>query len=252
VAQENSFLPISPEELDSMTFQVGLVAHDGLVIASDRKVTIFQPHLRKPGSRYTTQGRKICTSEDHSIICAVAGDELADAVARRIIRLKIENLRIEALNELLKTTADEASAGHTKGMAEGHESLRVRESSVLVGIPDAKECPLWRIAVRDSSAPHYGAKLFGGDEASSAIYVAEAFYQEYSTSVDRAVAIAAHTVLEAGRLNPSGVSGLDVFVCSELGKRFLSQKEIEGLKDWSEKVHDGTRSLVTATPFRLS
>jgi 20S proteasome alpha/beta subunit len=227
-------------EIDSMTFQVGLVAANGIVIASDKRATIFQPNIQMAGSEYSNTTTKIYTSFDNTVTCAFAGDETGPIVAGAIIGLNIrEDMSLEQTSALLKNTADAARQAHIQGLTEQQKGL-LRDASLLVALPNLKRWPLWKVIVRQSSLCSSGNRFFSGGIGSSAIYISE-FGHRPSISVDEAVFLASHTVLEAGRMNPAGIDGLDVFVHSDNRIGLLLEDDIDQLKLWSASVLEQTR-----------
>jgi 20S proteasome alpha/beta subunit len=86
-------------------------------------------------------------------------------------------------------------------------------------------------------------RVIGGDKSNTAVYFPETYYCNKS-SVEELKTLAAHAVLEAGSLNPTQVSGLDVLI----GKNgepphFVDDKELEALRRRSETIHE---SLMTS------
>lgn len=66
-----------------MTFQVALIATDGIILGSDRKLAIRSP---EPGGHVQfTEGDKIVFSRDKSVICGFAGGPQAQNIADAIV-----------------------------------------------------------------------------------------------------------------------------------------------------------------------
>jgi hypothetical protein len=73
-----------------MTFQVGLVGFDGLVVGSDRRVLFLSASSDSDGrplprSWQSLPGTKFIKSEDDSLICAAAGGPQSKSIANAII-----------------------------------------------------------------------------------------------------------------------------------------------------------------------
>jgi hypothetical protein len=74
-------------EDSEMTFQVGLVGSDGLIVGSDRKVTHMPPNSTSGYAQFDNQ-RKFETSTDEAIICAWSGTHSqGQRMAREIVGL---------------------------------------------------------------------------------------------------------------------------------------------------------------------
>jgi hypothetical protein len=70
------------EEL-SMTFQIALVATDGIILGSDRKIHVKSVEDKRAHFQFT-EGDKIVFSRDNSVICGIAGGPQAQRLADKI------------------------------------------------------------------------------------------------------------------------------------------------------------------------
>jgi hypothetical protein len=86
-------------------------------------------------------------------------------------------------------------------------------------------------------------KVVTGDGANAALFFTERYYQK--RPIRELAFLTAHTVLVGGRLNPGGVSGLDIVFCESSGIGSLSEKSVAALRAKSEQLDDSLgRSLL--------
>jgi 20S proteasome alpha/beta subunit len=67
-----------------------------------------------------------------------------------------------------------------------------------------------------------------------AVFFAERYYTR--TSVHELVLLAAHTILQASKLNPASIEGLEIVVCTKEGFKSLSDSKIGVLKKESDNL----------------
>jgi hypothetical protein len=228
-----------------MTLQIGFVARDGFLIASDRRtVSGFglpdNPGVRTPKIR-TGGTRKIFVSEVSGLVCAFSGSDMSHDIAEKLISSTPS--RIQTHSEI--RTHLQRSEEFARAL--GQEP---RGEMIIAGIPDASENTdkLWRIFFRN--APGYTAtimpiypKLFGGDESNSAVFLGER-YCDPSKTVEESQLLAAHVILEGSKVNSLSVGGLDILVAKDGEKpRFLNTVELTDLERRSGDVHDGLKKL---------
>jgi hypothetical protein len=226
---------VSPIEEEPMTLQVGLMARDGFVIASDRKASRdFRPvtTIRANISRTQVRGvaseiRKVLVSRNKNLVCAFSGDDLsknmADALVASCPKQFSDDQAIEAY---FKKTAEPF-------MFKGTQP----ENQLLIAGTTTPHYWLWRIFFFSGSVivQRIHDKITGGDDANPAAYLLERFYRDDMPVADLEV-LAAHFVLE-GRHFSTQIRGLDILI-SKTGKhpRFLSQKELAALQRRSDSA----------------
>jgi hypothetical protein len=114
-----------------MTFQVALVASDGILIASDRKIAIRSSDANSPSGLQFMEGNKFAKTKDESVICFFAGGPQSSLIAAEIIEKAPKEIidtppRDTAWMLFLKSAAEGAS-----GNSLGDEVIVVRKN-----IPD--------------------------------------------------------------------------------------------------------------------
>ena len=230
----STLIPVQEEELN-MTLQVGLVGHDGFVIASDTKaVTGGDSTAGGPSTmRRTGATRKILVSDSGNLVCAFSGNQTIPLVARQLLGL---------LNDHLGADVEKCLLEKTEQILDAIGAGRLGLSGVLIlavpGIPK-----LWEITFAYQMGQTFlntvSNRATGGDRGNPAVFFLER-YQDGTTnrSVKELTVLAAHTVLEGHVLNPTTVDGLDVLVSENGGKpRFLGEDELQSLRDRSEALH---------------
>jgi 20S proteasome alpha/beta subunit len=208
-----------------MTLQVGLVAKNGFVLASDRKaVRNFRKLPPVEGrTRLNTSSKitKILVSTNGKLVCAFSGSDASAAVARRLIDSCPEKFDTDAQVEEYLRKASQKNGGE-----------RPDNELVIAAIPGAQGVGrLWRILFSPSPVVQLiHDKIYGGEETNPAVYLTERYYQE-SLSVNELASLAVHFILEGHRLSSSTVGGLDVFVSEDGNEsRFLSDDEKKHLE----------------------
>lgn len=209
-----------------MTLQIGLVALDGFVIASDRKAVRNPRELPPMGRRLSVRSSsrilKILSAANGGLVCAFSGDDLSMVVAQGLIVTSPKRFDNDAhVEEYLTATSREIiSRGKNP---EGQQ--------IIAALPNSQGCGrLWHLRF----VPHPVAqveheRIYGGDEGNPAAYLIERYYRP-SYSVDCLKLLAAHFVIEGARFS-SFVADLDVLI-SKSGELpyLLPEIELDALK----------------------
>jgi len=213
----------------SMTMQVAMLAKDGFLIASDRLVS---------GSQPTSEHRKIFVSESGNVVVAAAGFGASGRftqhwlrdLGNRDLKTNTEQILAKSVEDSFLTYGMDCSAGHL-----------LQGTRLLVIVRGIRS--LWEVVF----APRPYVELLRGESESYAVNgsagnQASFFAHQYFSaekSVDQLLPIAAHTILEGARIEPSSVGGLDIYV-SRTGEspRFLDSAEIDALCRRSEELHN--------------
>jgi hypothetical protein len=207
-----------------MTMQVGMVASNGIVLASDTRWTI-SPKVSGWTARHGYNSHKIKIDATDSIAVACARDKVdANRVADALLELASEG---EA------TRAD-----------------RIRQIGTAVAGDEDLECilvfakptqALWyfqyikRQVVACDQIFNY---VFGGDSVNAAVFWVRN-YHDYQP-IDQLKRLAAHAIVCAGKICPDQVSGLELVYCDESGLHRLTRKENRDLelesRKWDQEV----------------
>jgi hypothetical protein len=198
-----------------MTLQVALVATDGIVLASDRKVNILNQNFNSTALR-----SKFYIDHDRKIAACWSGEQFPYPVLRT------------AAQEIL----------NRRGIhGEEYASAEV----VVVTIQDEpKAYEINATKERCDCMPQ--PKIVKGHIANPALFFTERFYETLPMSA--LLPLAVHTIMAAGRVNPRGIEGLEVIRCTRDGFEPLSNDEIAGLVKWSEKLDKRIKRLVLSGP----
>ena len=203
-----------PLEDFPMTFQVGLVGGDGIVLASDLQHIAINPY---PNTRQTWQAPKITIVEGRNMAYCCAGGEWAD----------------ETIQSFLE--------GGTEPIG---QMLRMAAMSVMQAAGEKQRNPVWCGAI----LLVHGARLFHlntgmmcsaypivdkktqGDSGNAAQFLIERYFLAGMPTA-QLVTLAAYTVLMANRMNPAGVKGLEVCICTNSGFTMITSEQISTLED---------------------
>src|SRR5580698_773185 len=88
--------------VDFMTFQVGLVGSDGVLLASDRR------HTRQDTCRSSFQSDKIFLSSRQRLAYCAAGDDIAEAVGVKLLEFEDASASDAAYKEQLELRSGSA------------------------------------------------------------------------------------------------------------------------------------------------
>jgi len=204
-----------------MTLQVALVGKDGIVVASDKK------HAdTSSGKRRTFSARKFRLADDKSMAVFYAKSGMATVAARRILK---ELQQPKDLRAELERIGEDVING---------DELKLDSEVVFVTsrIPGS----IFHLHMGNNVAQCDIVKdkvVFTGDGANAALFFTERYYQK--RPIRELALLAAHTVLVGGRLNPGGISGLDIVFCEPSGITSLSEKSVAALRAKSEEL-DGS------------
>ena len=192
-----------------MTFQVGLIGTDGMILASDKRIT----RVDATGADATSRGRtlhhggtsaKITCNEQGSIIYCAAGGHLGEAIAREYMKAPVEG---DIGKELL--AARERVESNNPAFSEGE--------LLLAQIVDGR-AGLWHMDVRPGvwSAPHrVEDKVQIGDAGNLAAFFVEMYAPTPLRGLRTVVELkflAAHSIRVAGLLNPAFVGDLEMWI----------------------------------------
>jgi hypothetical protein len=219
-----------------MTFQIGMVGSDGIIIASDRRCCY-------PGCPYTDASLtdKITVVESKKLAYCCAGDQLCIAAAKRIVGQIDEqqgDLEIKSWFETCAVEVVKAERERQQSVGMQPGEIPPRGGSILLAYCKSVPPALWRIEI-PVGPPPWAQKIENknriGDSSTPACFFSERYYR--GRPVDELIFLAAHTVLTAGAMNPAGIGGLDVVLCKPSGFEVLPAERIAVLNAQSERLH---------------
>jgi len=213
-----------------VTFQIGMIASDGILLASDR-LAIKEVGLNIPKEPFETE--KIFVHADKHLAYCCAGDELASGVGRIIadtVRVTDQDVR-PMLLQCVK-----------QGMETSPTCWFGGSVLLVCGDPPFR---LWRVQLNrnNQTGPEVrrvpGAYVTAGQECSYARFFLEQYLPKHRQAKLKAaelVPLAAHTVLTAGDLDPANVRGLEIVTCTNTGFERLPDSRIDELISFSTRL----------------
>jgi hypothetical protein len=235
-----------PPEDYPVTFQLGLAASDGWIIASDTLENRFAGAASFPNTRETRHTRKISYDPTAKIAYTSCGDEVTREVTEQIIKQYQAQFGTRPLDDIadyvtLKQLLEDTGERICKKMQAAKRPPQLRDAFFVFN----HTLPFWTVSlrpqarVRTSCAESVTDKLFNGDSTTLAKWFIEQYYRE-TYSVRELLPMVAHSILTAGALNPSGVGGLEI-LCLEKDKVFYyghKSPELARLKERSQEIDE--------------
>jgi hypothetical protein len=242
------FIP-GVEENEPMTFQIGIVTTEGVLLASDRKMVggkVF---------RHSIQAPKIMVYEHLGFAHCSAGDDFCDTFTGEIAKAmektptqftNCDSLKVHrALSECLERARDKETEWRNKqGGLSGRISLPecVGGTTMLV-FREEQRVTLWTVEtnrpypspvlvdVDDEMVPKQS--VIAGDPTSNAVFWLKYYFNKLPNNLDALIPIAAHAVLMAKNENIEGLQ-IGKFTGGFFGT--LTEDELNPYRDLSEKI----------------
>jgi hypothetical protein len=219
---------VSRREIE-MTLQVALVGTDGIVLATDLKLS------RVYGNQYETSlTDKFRVNHERGLAVMWSGDFFPSRdLAMKALEMTDEQL--EFPDHLLEETARQVftEARRTIGLP------MVDGEVILVSTKDLATIHHITVKGESFSDVRIFDKAISGHHANSACSYVQLFYEK--RPVPELIPLVAHTILSAGRINPAGIGGLKILCCEATGITEISKARLEELEKWSEALHNSTR-----------
>lgn len=232
-----------PDPEETMTFQVGIMGSDGVVLASDSCHSY-------PGSSNATLRRlgkpKILISEDGRVVCCASGDDVSGDVAELCsgLRVRADFVRhiVDCRDEVMTNT---------------EESNRKKYHGAVLAVDITPQgAQLYHMEItRPIRSP--GPVPFGyaceGDRSNSAGFFLERYVPSgRNLLMENLVFIAAHTVLIAGSMNSRFVNNLELVTCTKHGCRRFPAEDLAKLLERSRQLDSdiALRFEVPIPPFQ--
>jgi hypothetical protein len=214
-----------------MTFQVGIVGSDGVLLASDQKQ--IAEHVGIASGQYI---HKIMVKE--TIACCASGGDVAQYAAELCLNTKLGCNSIEVHMLFCAKKAIRAYRERFRSNPERNGGV------ILLATDGDRGVMLYKLEMRQREArlpcriP--SGCVISGDELNAAIW----FTDRYGPGsrcypIADYCFLAAHTVLSAGRLNPRGVEGLEIVLCRHGAFERIDDEEIQRLAQRSELLDNG-------------
>ena len=222
-----------------MTFQVGLVGSDGVVIASDRRIIDYGGE----GSRGLSLGTKFMHSS--SVVCCWSGGYPAIDAAKYIREVQWTDVHERDRGEKLRDCGNRA-------WSDGNYGTRSPQGAhtILAAFPDHGS--LWEldVGIRSGTTPVLDKKMHG-DHDNTARHLVNHYFRA-AQKIEHLALLAAHVVLMAGRENKTYVDGLEVVILPRgASALFLSPEQETQLEALSDSVHiELSKQLLQPFDFR--
>ena len=235
-----------------MTFQLGMVGSNGILIASDTRAThfpAFRPNQLWSCGTHGTNSPKITINYGRGIAVSAAREmetaaRIAKEIADHLPDGQFENPISwieDAGNRILCDVRTERNNPDER--IEAHCLIAIRRST-----PKLFHFTLANIDGRWGGYCKKQERIaVAGDNVNGAIYWPEAYYNSFPYAARRIpvktlIPLAAHTLVVAHRLNPVTISGLEVVFCDEIGFHRLSGESLQALRDaatiWDQQFRD--------------
>lgn len=225
-----------------MTMQIGILASDGIILASDTLANRSPlPNMNVRLIRQTFGTSKIRVSADKKIAVTCARDmlqayDLADAI-------------IAGLPQELWATPDQRMLEIAWSELYKHQEWRGVECLVAFAEPQPAlfllQCVKTPQDAHDSVCHPVINYAFAGDSSNPSTYWAMRYLDSLSPEmnrVDALVPLAAQIVVEARHFSSATVSGLEIIVCDGAGVRRLTkqenQKQLEAAVQRRKRIKD--------------
>ncbi len=225
-----------PEEIP-VTFQLGIIGEDGVLLASDTLCTAITPYR----SRYNSP--KIQLEEEKHVAYCWAGDALGKLLEQEISS-GLDNLKYTEAKTFLQRAAH-AAISKASAIRATDPGRQFYSCTLLITAPThSGRMALWKV---QASAPPLGGpqvtfeeildRSLAGDQSTSAVFFTERYFPRNQTlPIRNLIPLAAHTVLLAGKLNPVGIGGLEMALCRPSGVERVTEAELEQIILSSESL----------------
>jgi hypothetical protein len=226
------------QEEFSMTFCMFAQASDGWVIAAARGA------LSEIGGmapiRTAQQVTKILYDKSAEIALCFAGDGCAQRVADDILReVKNGALDLANMQAELQRIANLRFALDEKAVPDNTFN---RTALRIVYAMSTRIRKGWHLQIAEDSFAYelgdYGS-CYIGDTGNPAVFWTQRYYSAFDIHLRRADALTflvAHSVIEAGRLNPTGIVGLNVLSYARGKFHWLDEPELDRLRERSKEL----------------
>lgn len=220
-----------------MTFQVGLVCRDGIVLAGDTRV------IGGDGLWSSSQTKFLFDGEEMNIAIATAGSSVSKRVAQ-------DFLKAEWSGDLSQgqKIAEDVYKNEFKHCID-NEPLWNQTPTLLI-VVRSRERRMFHFCTRTrTEVAEIKDKIVSGDGTNSGVFILERYYHP-SLSVANATRIAALAVWFTGKLNPY-VGGLEVVRFADGQKPYrLTDGEIAKLLSWCETTDHRIGELTSEGSLR--
>lgn len=229
-----------------MTFQVGLIGTDGYVLASDTKLLQIGGEAERQ-FRSSSTTTKLAFNKEKGTAWCLAGDRVVILAEHKFSELlKNTNGDFSEIPDLLKKAGKNAWRESFNGASSTRDRIGYQRRMTVVKSDGTKHLG-WTLDIFETpDCQVFKDKTISGDAANLASFLTECFYPSPGRSVEQLKTLAAMTVLFGGRLNPTGVGGLEMVICKNGETAQVDEEEIANLELQAPALHSSIeKSLFT-------
>lgn len=216
-----------------MTFQVGIVGLDGVLLASDLK------HALDDGHSIRTSHHKSKLRASTEIACCASGRE---DVAMYAARLCVAESSASSITERLEHSAERAMQAHASIFADNPNLFC---GTLLTAHLENDRVNLYQLNLQRpliQACRILTGHVYAGDRTNAAVFFLEQYEIGQRSPIANYCLLAAHAVLSAARLNPTGIGGLEIMLCRPSGFERVSETQIAELSKLSLDLDNAIRS----------
>jgi hypothetical protein len=229
---------LSPHEEWPMSFQVGINCNDGVVLASDKKMT------RMEGVRTAYQTRKIEIFAAENMAFCSTGDDFCVSFTKIVREENQKSLLAgkcfrdlkQALIDCVHAARQREAEHRDKRRGEiGKQPRELVGGSTLFVLREASKVQLWCVDTTAQFPNPFPVddKMVVGDTTNAAVFFLNRYHAEIPSQVDAMLPLAVHTVRAAKN---EFVDGVEAGVFTQSQFRTLNDKELQSAIDVSVSV----------------
>lgn len=227
-------------EVPTMTFEVGIVGTDGIVLASDKKYTSLGLETKE-----SFMCGKIEIDPELGLAYCCAGDDLCVTVVENVLSGLRQPIHNRLTKELLIIAAQTAITKEPEGRSK-RQGRELTGGQALFAF-QRPHPHLWHLCIRiPPLAFRIDDKVCIGAPGNLARFFAEKYVRpEISKASTRTLQLlAAHLVLMAESIDSSSVAGLEIVTCSASGFVKESDERISELVSQSRALDAHTKAAL--------
>jgi len=228
-----------------VTFQIGIVGLDGVLLASDCQhvsgIGVYGANEPYIPYKHSSMSSKLYWSGGE-IGCCPSGNDYSDIAAQYCINHSSEQastkqLLHDACHLVLKMAKNQGS------------SIDQLQGSLLLVRRDHGRSELWAADIQDAEMTEeiivpkrprlIHNHVWSGDRANPTVFFIERYFQgRADLSIDDLAFVAAYVVNTAAKLNDAGIRGMEILLCPHGTKPFevVSEEKIMALIERSEQL----------------
>ena len=207
----------TPPEDFPVTFQVALGAEDGWLIASDTLENRFAGAASYPAIRETRHVDKISYHSKTLTAFTSCGDYVMREACRDVIEMYERQYSVDYPTDFDDFTARLKAIGNERWAKEEGAKQPPQFRRAIFAFRHSR--PFWTLELPNprhetSQVEFAHNRIYNGEVTSPAKFFIEQYHSDL-IPVRSLLPLASHTILTGGRLNSSGVGGLQILFCEK-------------------------------------